>query len=94
MNFSPGVGAIIREMVIEEKRTHSEVSTLLKQYFPGSKGLSTRSVRRYCAENDIHKTSRLRAKMLDRVVWSSIQKVCGCFVDIHAFLLALTYIHI
>ena len=68
--------SIIRKMVVEEKRTLSEVCLALKESFPHlSRGFSRRSVRRYCADNGIHKTSRLQNSMLDRVVWTYILKV-------------------
>ena len=76
LSFLPAADSTIRRMVIEEKRTHSEVCRELMDSFPHlTRCLSTRSIRRYCADNNIHKTSRLKNNLLDHLVVTSIQKV-------------------
>ena len=42
---------------------------------PGVKGLSTRSVHRFCETFKIHASSRLSSSDLDRVVSLSVNKV-------------------
>lgn len=77
LNSLPSADSIIRRMVVEEKRTLSDVCIALREAFPDiSRGLSKRSIRRYCAENGIHSTSRLKDDVIDRLVLTSIQKVC------------------
>lgn len=72
----PSVDSMLTRMVVEERRTLSEISRALKEAYPHvSKGLSERSVRRYCAANGIHGTSRLKDSVLDRLVLTSIDKV-------------------
>ena len=44
----------IKDLVITQRKTHSEVSFLLKERFPDKKGFSSRSVRRFCFENGIN----------------------------------------
>lgn len=69
------VGDLISRGVIERRKTHKQISDELKCLFPGVRGLSTRSVRRYCESHNIHSLSMLSNFDLDRVVSSSIAKV-------------------
>ena len=79
------VDILIREMVLVDNRSHLYVSEALKAKFPDiSRGLSSRSIRRYCAANGIHRTSRLPEDALDRVVRTSIQKVLCTSKHTHA----------
>ena len=72
----PAADSIIRKLVVEEKRSYSDVSTVLKATFPQiAKGFSCRSIRRYCKQENIQKTSRLEQHAVDRLVETSIQKV-------------------
>ena len=45
----------IKELVEKQGKTHKEVSEILRQGYPGVEGLSERSVRRYCATNNIQR---------------------------------------
>ena len=48
--------------------THAQISDILKENFPGVRGLSSRSVRRYCHDKDIHWTTPVaEAELLDEV---------------------------
>ena len=38
----------IRDLFIHQKKIHVEISDILKQMYPGEKGFSERTVRRYC----------------------------------------------
>ena len=88
----PSVYSMIKRMVVDERCTLSEVSRALKEAYPHlSRGLSVRSVRRYCAVKGIHRTSRLKDSVLDRVVWTSIDKVCYVSIRHHNFICILTY---
>ena len=49
----------MKDLVITQRKTDSEVSLLLKERFPDKKGFSSRSVRRFCFENGINLRNRL-----------------------------------
>ena len=38
----------VKDLVVTQQKTHSEVSLLLKEAYPDRGGLSSRSVRRFC----------------------------------------------
>lgn len=61
----------IRDMVWSGM-THMEISTELKGKHPGMKGLSERSVRRFCQEQGI---SKPRDRELDDIVEDSVREV-------------------
>ena len=65
----------IRNKIEKERWTHSRLSDWLQQAYPGEKGLSVRSVRRFCSEKDTHKTSRISGDSLNCVVTEAISKV-------------------
>ena len=72
----PGADDYIRKRIVEDKTTHQVVSEELKLMHPEiSRGLSSRSIRRYCEAHDYHATSRLTDSHLDMVVKTSIHKV-------------------
>lgn len=70
-----GIESFMRERIEIEKRSYEDISKELQEAHPTARGLSARSVRRFCAEYGIHKTSRLPDHVLDRVVASSVAKV-------------------
>lgn len=70
----PNVFSLISGKV-EQRKTHQQISDELMQLYPGVRGLSARSVRRFCDRHNIHSTSLLSNEDLDRVVLSSIAKV-------------------
>ena len=65
----------IREKVERERWTHEKLSAYLQRQFPRTKGFSARSLRRFCSLKDIHRTSRLERRSLDRAVTEAIIKV-------------------
>ena len=72
----PAATLIIRKLIVEERRSHQDVSVILKEKFPYlSQGLSSRTVRRFCKTHNIHRTSRLEGGAVDRIVRTAIQKV-------------------
>ena len=75
MESIPDVVSVVARKVHDEHKTHSQISDELKQQFPGVRGLSSRSVRRFCDVHDIRRSSKLTATDLDRVVASSIAMV-------------------
>ena len=63
----------ITKLVEKQAKTHREVSEILRQRYPGVEGLSERSVRRYCATNNIQRhDSGLTSVDVDNVVASAI----------------------
>ena len=72
----PCIHALILKRVQEERKSYKQISEELKGLYPGVRGLSVRSVRRYCDRYNIHTTSLLSDDDLDRVVSSSVAKVC------------------
>ena len=52
-----------------------QLSEELKTYFPESKGFSLRSIERFCAEKNIHKTSRLSNNEVEQAVSEAVAKV-------------------
>ena len=70
-----GLKAFIHYKIIEEGITFEDLSVLLKQLYPNYKGLSVRSLQRFCKQEDIHKTSRIEDAMLDDVVKESVEQV-------------------
>ena len=75
METIPNVVSVVARKVNDERKTHRQISDELKQQYPGVRGLSSRSVTRFCDVHDIHRNSKLTAGDLDRVVASSIAMV-------------------
>ena len=69
--------SFIRYKIEVENCSQKELSALLQQSFPGMKGLSVRSLQRFCSSQDIHRTSRLEEDELDQVVEESVNQVCN-----------------
>jgi len=78
----------IRKLVEDEKKTHKEIATVLRQAFPRITGISERSVRRYCATYNIHRRdSSLSTEVLDSLITSAVAKV----ISHHTFSVSLVY---
>lgn len=65
----------IRDKIVKERWTHVKLSVHLQRLYPTMKGLSVRSLQRFCQEKDIHKTSRLKSTEVDAAVADAIAKV-------------------
>ena len=72
-----GVCDFLKQKIGCERKTYEEISQELRRFHPGTRGLSARSVRRFCADNDITPICKLTEPQLDCVVASSIAKVCA-----------------
>jgi len=59
--------------LIDEQKTHLEISEILKRSYPNTRGLSERSVRRYCKAKDF--TSRIKQSKIDEAVSRAVEKV-------------------
>ena len=71
----PGIEMFIREKIEVCRKTHKDISDEIKQLYPSLRGLSAMSIRCFCNCHDIHKTARLDASSLDRIVSINIMKV-------------------
>ena len=64
----------VRDLVTQGK-THSQVSLLLQEAYPGKRGLSSRSVRRFCLKNGIHAQNRLSNEELEHYTKEVVARV-------------------
>ena len=59
---------------VDEGKSYETISALLKQKYPSiGRGLSARSVRRFCVSNNI---SKKKGPELDMIVAQSVSEVC------------------
>ena len=65
----------IRQKVEIQNWTHKQVSDLLKKRSANMRGLSERSVRRFCACKGIHRTSRIDDQTLRERVTKAVSMV-------------------
>ena len=66
---------VIRQKIETEKWTHSQLSTFLKTQYVGTKGISVRSLQRFCSAKGIHKSSRASITTVDEAVLEAVGKV-------------------
>jgi len=64
----------IRKLV-KEGRSYQNISDMLKEMHPDTRGLSERSVRRYCNENGISYRSGLNQEELTEAVSRAVSEV-------------------
>ena len=55
--------------------SHQQIAAELKDLFPGCPGLSARSVRRFCSNNAIHRSSQLCENDVDALVERAVSQV-------------------
>ena len=65
----------VKDLVVTQRKTHSEVSLLLKEAYPDRRGLSLRSVRRFCLKNGIHAQNRLSNDELEQCTKEVVARV-------------------
>ena len=65
----------MEDMVWKNNMTFKEISDQLQGENPGVTGLSERSVRRYCTENNIRKRSIATSEQRERVIMQEATKV-------------------
>ena len=70
-----GIELFIREKVEGQRKTYQEVSDELVLLHPSVRSLSRMSVRRFCSEHGIHKTSSLDDHSLGRAVALNVMRV-------------------
>lgn len=66
---------LVRDLVEQRSWTLSRVSDYLQHSYPGVRGLSLRSVERFCGTKGIHRTSRLGNDEVDRAVSNAVGMV-------------------
>ena len=74
---------LIRDLVVRRKLTHKQISEELQRQNPGVRGLSEMSVRRFCFNHDIHRTSQISDGELDCAVFKAVSQVS--FKSIYLF---------
>lgn len=60
---------------VKDGCTHQNIAIELQQLYPNTPGLSARSVRRFCCNNNVHRSSRLSADEVDEVVECAVSQV-------------------
>ena len=69
----------VEHLAVNEARTHEEVYQILLKRYPGIKGLSCRSVRRFCKSHGITRRSEVDDETLDTVVHNQIELLGHCY---------------
>ena len=64
----------VRDLFLRRKKTHAEISNILKQKYPGEKGFSERTVRRFCLNNNIVR-NRITTDELEGHVRTAVKQV-------------------
>ena len=74
----------VKDLVVTQRKTHSQVSLLLQEAYPGKRGLSSRCVRRFCLKNGIHAQNQLSKEELEHCTKEVVARV-GTFAWIFFF---------
>ena len=74
---------LIREKIEKEHWTHDDLSIFLKEQYPGMRGVSVRSLERFCSSKGISKTARVNTERLDEAVSDAVAKVWMLIVMVH-----------
>lgn len=56
------------KMRVNAGGSHKEIVAELKNIYPGLRGISVRSLKRFCAVHNLHSTSRCSDRVLDVLV--------------------------
>ena len=70
-----GMIGFIRESVEIKKKTYKDISKELRDLYPEMRGISVRSIERFCCQHDIHATARLKAEVLFSVIKEAVTEV-------------------
>ena len=65
----------VREKIEKECFTYLKLSRELQQRYPGRRGLSVRSIERFCSRKGIKRMSFIKDQDLDEVVSEAVAKV-------------------
>lgn len=59
--------------LLNDKKSHKEISDIFKSMYPGVRGLSERSVKRFCSKHNM--TSRKSQEEINRLTASAVREV-------------------
>jgi hypothetical protein len=68
----------IQSFLSREGSTIKDLSEHLKEQFPNTNGFSTRSIERFCKENDIRRKGVVSDETLDALVEGAVSQVRYC----------------
>ena len=71
----------MKSLVLTKRKTHQEISNILKERHPDMRGLSTMNVRRFCNENGIRTRTTLDDSEIGKEVTKSITEVISKFLQ-------------
>ena len=74
----------LKDLIITQRKTHSEANLSLKERFLDKKGFSSRSVWRFCFKNEINLHNRLSNDELERCTWDVVARVGIGLLDVSA----------
>ena len=60
---------------VHSGHSHQQIAAELQNLYPGCPGLSVRSVRRFCSNNVIHRSSQLCENDVDALVQRAVSQV-------------------
>ena len=66
----------VRDLFLRRKKSHAEISNIMKQMYmyPGKKGFSERTVRRFCLNNNIVR-NRITTDELEEHIRTAVKQV-------------------
>jgi len=65
----------MKSLVLTERKSHKEISNILTERNPGTRGLSAMSVRRFCAKYGIRTRTTLNVKEIENEVSKCVTQV-------------------
>ena len=71
----------MKSLVLKKRKTHQEISNLLKERNPDMRGLPAMNVRRFCNENGIRTQTTLDDSEIQKEVTESITEVISQFLQ-------------
>ena len=71
----------IKSLVLAKRKTHQEISNILKKRHPDMRGLLAMNVRRFCNENGIRTGTTLDDSEIEKEVTKSIIEVISKFLQ-------------
>ena len=68
---------LVTDLIENQKLSYEQASSVLKERFPGVRGLSFRSVRRFCGKRSM--SSRVSTEKVTEMVMEASSKVTSAF---------------
>ena len=95
-DIDPRLKNFILKKLVHESLTYEQLSMVLQQMYPGYRGFSVRSLQRYCASENIRKTSRLKDTEMHHAVQESVLQVIivarGSYSNIFIMCIIIYYV--